>query len=85
MKIFGNTHAIFNFFQMNILFEKFLSKYFWEAGKLPDDSNNTEYISFAMSLSKTVTLMFLLGDGPVRHNLFQNLFRYHFVFVSKLV
>ena len=70
---------------MNILFEKFLSKYFWETGKLPDDSNNTEYISFAMSLSNTVTLMFLLGDGLVRHNLFQDLFRYHFVFVSKLV
>ena len=62
-----------------------MPKYFWEVGVLPDDSINTEYISLAMIFSNTITIVFLLGDGLVRHIFFRHFFRYHLFFVSKLV
>ena len=46
------------FFQSNLPLEKILSKYFWEVGILPDDSNNTEYISLSVNLSNTIAPVF---------------------------
>ena len=82
MTTLGN---IYIFFQSKFSFQKTLWKCFWEFGILPGDSSNTEYISLMVNLSNTIALVFLLGDGLVQHNLFQNSFHFHLFVVSKLV
>ena len=73
------------FVQLKFSFRKTLSKYFWEVGILPDNSSKTEYISLAVSLSNTITLVFFIRQWSCTKYSFQHCFRYHLFFVSKLV